>query len=385
MAKLQRLAGSTSHVLTIFIQDSSSTVGAGLTGLAYNSSGLTCYYKRNTGTAAVAVTLANISTLGTYVSGGFAEVSAANLPGLYEFHPPDAAYAVGARSVVFLLKGATNQVPVPIEIELTAVDNQDATRFGLTNLDAAVSTRSSHSAASVWAVGTRTLSAFAFSVDVGTVGGATATVLTPPLAANLTQVGGQAIPTPRVAGVLIVDIGYALGEVVVTDSSTPDVNVIQWKGGTPNDLVSGKVDANATASLGPTAPANWINAAALDPDVTTEIQAGLATATALSTVGTTASAIKAKTDNLPGSPAAVGSAMTLQDGAITSAKVTVGTYTGVASGWIERMEQVWRRFFKPASRTPTQLRTFADNGTTVQTTQAISDDGSGTETQGSAS
>lgn len=135
MPKLSRLAGSTSHVLLLFIQDSSATTGAGLTGLAFNAAGLTCYYKRNTGTASVAVTLATITTLGTYASGGFREVDATGLPGFYEFHPPDAAYAAGARSVAFLLKGATNMAPVPIEVELTASDNQAAAGVPATGLN----------------------------------------------------------------------------------------------------------------------------------------------------------------------------------------------------------------------------------------------------------
>jgi hypothetical protein len=152
MAKLSRLAGSTSHILTLFVQDSSSTTGAGLAGLTFSSAGLTCYFKRNTGTASVAVTLATVTTLGTYAAGGFKEIDSANMPGFYEFHPPDAAYASNAKSVAFLLKGATNMAPVPIEVELTAVDNQAAANFGMTNLDAAVSSRSTYAGGAVASV-----------------------------------------------------------------------------------------------------------------------------------------------------------------------------------------------------------------------------------------
>ncbi|WP_396216379.1 hypothetical protein [Gemmatimonas sp.] len=63
-------------------------------------------------------------------------------------------------------------------------------------------------------------------------------------------------------------------------------------------------------------------AAKFAADVTTEFQSGLATAAALATVAgyldTEVAAIKAKTDNLPASPAAVGSQMTLAAGAITA-------------------------------------------------------------------
>ena len=45
-------------------------------------------------------------------------------------------------------------------IVTTAANPTDATAFGISNLDAAVTTRSSHSAADVWAVGTRTLTSF---------------------------------------------------------------------------------------------------------------------------------------------------------------------------------------------------------------------------------
>lgn len=136
MAKISRQAGSTSHVLEIFAQDTTKTDGSGLTGLAYNTAGLTCYYKRNRGTAATAVTLADITTLGTYVSGGFKEISASNMPGAYEFHPPDAAMASGSGSVLIYLKGAANMAPVLIEIELTATNNQDGQQGGIAALPA---------------------------------------------------------------------------------------------------------------------------------------------------------------------------------------------------------------------------------------------------------
>lgn len=65
-----------------------------------------------------------------------------------------------------------------------------------------------------------------------------------------------------------------------------------------------------------------------------DVQSGLATASALSTVAgyvdTEVAAIKAKTDLIPASPAAVGSAMTLADGAITSAKFASGAITAAA-------------------------------------------------------
>ena len=122
--KLSIKAGATSQALLIFVQDSTSTTGAGLTGLAYGTSGLTCYYARP-GFTAAAVTLVTQTVTGTYSSGGFVEISATNMPGWYRFDPPDAALAAGVRSVGFHLKGAANMAPLPFEVELTAWDNQD--------------------------------------------------------------------------------------------------------------------------------------------------------------------------------------------------------------------------------------------------------------------
>jgi len=144
MAQISRQVGTTSQVTLLFVQDSSSTTGAGLTGLAHNTGSLTAYYKRSNGTASVAITLANITTLGTFVSGGFKEVDATNMPGVYEFHPPNAALASGADSVAILLKGAANMAPCPLIIELTGTSNQDATAGGISRLDAAISTRSTY-------------------------------------------------------------------------------------------------------------------------------------------------------------------------------------------------------------------------------------------------
>lgn len=44
---------------------------------------------------------------------------------------------------------------------------------------------------------------------------------------------------------------------------------------------------------------------------------------------------------------------------------------------------LWRRFFKKATMTSSQLKTYADDGTTVNTTQALTDDGT-TQTEGAA-
>jgi hypothetical protein len=128
MAKLEKVAGATSEIWQIFIADSSSTTGAGLTGLVFNTASLTAYYHRDTDTTATAITLATM-TVGTFTSSGFKEIDATNMPGWYQFCPPNAAIASGAKSCAFHLKGATNMAPLPIEVQLTAVNPDSATAF----------------------------------------------------------------------------------------------------------------------------------------------------------------------------------------------------------------------------------------------------------------
>lgn len=133
MPKLSIIAGATSQTVNVFIADSSSTTGAGLTGLAFNTASLTAYYALPKA-AAVAITLATLAAVtSAYSSGGFKEIDSTNMPGWYRFDVPDAAIASG-RFVSIHLKGATNMAPLPLEIELTAWNNQDAVRGGLTAL-----------------------------------------------------------------------------------------------------------------------------------------------------------------------------------------------------------------------------------------------------------
>ena len=116
--KREVVKNSTSQIFHIFIQDSSQTDGSGLTGLVFNTAGLTAYYIRE-GDALPAVEITLVTaTIGTYASGGFKEVDSTNMPGIYELHIPDAAFALGSEAVVIMLKGASNMAPLPLEIQL---------------------------------------------------------------------------------------------------------------------------------------------------------------------------------------------------------------------------------------------------------------------------
>lgn len=122
--------------------------------------------------------------------------------------------------------------------------------------------------------------------------------------------------------------------------------------------------------------------------------AGGSVATAIAAVKSVADAVKIKTDNLPAAPASTTN--------ITAASVTVSDKTGFklaadgldtitttaptgpAANFRQMVVQTWRRFFKKATLTASQAKTYADDDTTVITTQTVSNDGT-TQVQGDAS
>ena len=135
--------GQTSKVIEVTLRDSST--GNGKTAVAHGS--VTASYVREGGTR-TAITLASGTAGDGYSSGKWAEVDATNCRGLYQLHIPDAALATGADAVTIQLQ-ASGVIDKKVRISLLDVDLRDATDAGLTNLDATISSRSSHAAPTV--------------------------------------------------------------------------------------------------------------------------------------------------------------------------------------------------------------------------------------------
>lgn len=187
MAYRRIIAGATSQMVEFCVYDSSSSTGALLTGLVYNTASLTAYYNRqNAAGSATAISLVTM-TKGTWTSGGFIAVDATNMPGVYQLCLPDAAVAAasGVKFVTVVLKGAANMVPVVLEIELQQ------------------------------------------EVD---------------MAVNATQILGTAISTPATAGILDVNIKNIANAAVSTSTAQLGVNIVNaagtaWASGAITDSV----------------------------------------------------------------------------------------------------------------------------------------------------
>jgi hypothetical protein len=218
MAKFSIVAGATSETVDIFVQDKTKTDGSGLTGLAYNTASLTCYYNFRRG-ASTSVTLATlVAATSAWSSGGFIEIDATHQPGKYRFDIPNSLLASGnGRYVGIYFQGAANMAPALLEIELSGWDNQDAVHGGMSALpNTAVTTNASLLTSGT---GTDQLHVVSGVAD-----------------ANTKQILGGACPAVNVTGV-------------------PKVDVVDWLGSAPNALAQGKVDAalnlrNGTAQAG---------------------------------------------------------------------------------------------------------------------------------------
>jgi hypothetical protein len=102
--------GSTSQSIELFL---------GATGLTASTSGLTARYNR-TRTASVSIPLVARTIAQAWTAGGFAEVDATNMPGVYRLDVPDAALAAGADDVTVVVRGASGTNGAVMTVKLSS-------------------------------------------------------------------------------------------------------------------------------------------------------------------------------------------------------------------------------------------------------------------------
>ena len=102
--------GSTSQSIELYL---------GATGLTASTTGLSARYNR-TRTASVSIPLVARTIAQAWTAGGFAEVDATNMPGVYRLDLPDAALAAGADDVTIVVRGASGTNGAVMTVKLSS-------------------------------------------------------------------------------------------------------------------------------------------------------------------------------------------------------------------------------------------------------------------------
>lgn len=430
MAKLSIVAGATSQSINIFIRDSSSTTGAGLSGLVYNSAGLTAYYSfAGANATSTAITLATLAAVNSaYSSGGFKELDATNMKGWYRFDIPNAAIAGSkGRSVALHFQGATNMAPCPVEIELTGVDNQDSVRQGMTALPNTACTGNASLITSGSGTDQLTVTSGLASADAKKINAVSTSSVTT-VNANIGVTQPINFTGTGASAYVKCDIIDIAGAAVATGTAQLGVNVVSYASGQAplQPTVAGRtLDVSATGEAGvdwanvgsPTTTVGLTGTTISTGQTITSVSGAVGSVTGavgsvtgavgsvtgnvggnvVGSVGSVSGAVGSVTGNVGGN--VVGSVGSVSSGVTVTTNndksnyvlastgldsITTTAPSGVASTFPQMVNQLWRRFFKKATMTSTQLKTYADDGTTVITTQTLSDDGT-TQTEGAAS
>jgi len=251
MAKREILAGVADQTIDLFIQDSSSTIGAGLAALAFNSASLVCYYRKGATGAATQLTLATQTVAGAHSDGGFVLINDTTMKGVYRLDLSDTMVATAGMLTIYLY-GAANMAPVVAEIEVVSVNKFDAVRMGMTALPNAaaeaagglytrgtgagqinqaangqVDANVTHAAGTAWASGAITSSVLAADCI------------------GASQLAADCIGSSELAASAVTEIQTGLATSAGLATVQADTDDIQTR--LPAALVSGRMDASAGA------------------------------------------------------------------------------------------------------------------------------------------
>lgn len=342
MAKLTIKKASTDVTVYCFIQASNVTTGAGLTGLTFETASLVASYVRPLA-ARAAITLATLAAADSaHSDGGFKEIDATNMPGVYRLDLPDAVCATGVPSVVVMLKGAENMSPLLLEIQLTdfdlnstsnAVGAAASVTAGVSLADDAITSAkfdestafpvksADTGATQIARVGAdsdtlETLSDEIAAVkaetalivaDTGTDGVVVASLATD----SITAAALKADAVAEIAGA-VWDVGAAGHSNSITfggknQNKVPSETINDYKAdvsglATPTNITAGTITTVTNLTNLPAITTDWLTAAGVKADAVTKIQTGLASSSDLSTIDdfldTEVAAILADTNEL---------------------------------------------------------------------------------------
>lgn len=117
------------------LQDNSgANPGDPLTGLVFNSASLVCYFREGATSTVTQLTLATQTVGGAHTDGGFVQLSATNMPGMYRLDLSDTIVSGTNDAAAVTLAGFADLASHTIHIILLNLDLYDAVRAGLTAL-----------------------------------------------------------------------------------------------------------------------------------------------------------------------------------------------------------------------------------------------------------
>ena len=137
MAKISRQVGTTNEILNIFIRDVTNTSSFGLANVSSSAVNFS-WMRNNQATVSSGIATAG-GTLGTYSVSTLTEMSSSLALGWYQFSPPNEVFASG-NSAILHLYGYPNMAATPIEIELTATNNQAISGVNVSSINGATVT-----------------------------------------------------------------------------------------------------------------------------------------------------------------------------------------------------------------------------------------------------
>lgn len=112
--------GSTSQTIELYL---------GVTGLTPTTNGLVAHYVRSK-SAPVQIPLVAQTPTGSWVSGGFCEISASTVPGLYRLDVPNGAFADGAENVTIYVRGAAGSNGAVVDVSMSYPVTAQMVRMG---------------------------------------------------------------------------------------------------------------------------------------------------------------------------------------------------------------------------------------------------------------
>lgn len=297
--------GLTSQTVDLFIADTGSTTGGGKTGLVYNTSGLSAWYRKGATGTLTQITLATQTVGGAWSSGGFVEIDSANGPGLYRLDLPNAAVDTSGFTTVSL--NGTGVVMAPIRVDCRPVN----TVTNVTTVNGLAADTITAGSIATDAIGSNEISAAAVTkIQTGLATPTNITAGTITTVTNLTNA-----PTNG-------DLTATMKASVTTaaTAATP----------TPSDAAataSALSAINAKTTNLPSDPADQSLVEAAIASYTSGLASQSSVNTLIGYVDTEVAAIKAKTDNLPSDPAD----QSLLEAAITAATSPLATSAGLTS------------------------------------------------------